>query len=450
MTTADGETTLNYATVNGLSGKVGQNYQEMGMRQGARALSSEENFTRLLSRAEEDGKTSSTAKKFSDTVQESFSETFERGVRDSSAFSMFKNEEKAKLMAAAVQASGGLSIFGNGVRATGEGKYQILGRDGSKIEFNASAEAAEKFNENLSRMRADSLEKAMQTTEGLKYVSTASKQIGAKDAHTYIEQARSVDTMSRGSEVDMMTAYVGDYAVRNHGAVNESTLQQSVMDINRMATGTAEDQDQINRDMQDFLATRYNTMDHNTVLTDINSTRTQVERDQAPIRQEGAAAATEASAAVADNTFIDLRIGLSNPGMDSRKVDGRRTVHDHINDDSGAFDFTSNPLKRVGQEVTRPMDPKPDRPDARNLPGSPGKDFNPGPGFQTPAAFNDPATRPEGISTISGDSAAFGRTNLPTEWDSVKIPGQAAFDNVQDLLNSMNGAEGRERRIKKG
>jgi len=398
--------------VAGLTGKFGLGYRDDAVRKGAHSIASEQTWSRMRQKVEEDSKTSSEAKSFRDTLGNNISEEVGRSVEDGSAFKEVSKETQREILDAG--ASIGLGGVGKtvlsaltlgAVKIDGSvtGKYQLIGDNGKAVEFTASEKEVNALRNTASRLRESALTKTLQTSEGLKYASSLSASDMGKEGHSWIQEAASRETSSTVQDMELMTSFVMFRARKYYGSASMNNLQKTVEDMAAMRTGPPSVQKSLNQEIQEFIADRYRT------LGETNGKRVQREMEEAEFRTTSGirglripveTAAKQATSEVGDNRFDDPRKDLEGPTNDTKKrMENRRAVMEHIVDEDGAFDFGPDPLEQLGRRLSKPMKPGLDAPSARNLPGGPGFEIRE-PATRSPEWLN---THPsEGISTIGG------------------------------------------------
>jgi conjugal transfer mating pair stabilization protein TraG len=425
----------------GLSGKFGLGYREDAVRKGAHSLASEHTWNRMRQKVDEDAVHSSEARSFKEAVNNNVSEETAQRVENGSAFSQVKDETKRNMLEAGMTvglgkgATGLLSALTLGmvdIKGQGGGRYQLIGTEGKKATFTASESEVNSLKNTASEIRETALAKTLQTSEGLKYTSSLSAQDIGKEGYSFIQEAATRDTASTAQDMELMTSYAMHRAERVYGSSSIENIERTAADVSAQRTGSANEQNALNKDIQDFIASRYKTLDNerdgNRVLRDQVAARTRAEAESGGVRRQAGAAATAATAATEDNAYADPRPdNLKRPTDHAREAaQARRGATNAIYEDNGAFDFGSNSLKQLGRDLARPMVPQPDAPDARKMVGAPQEDIK-GPGPQTPASLN--TNPPNGISTLGGTERTFGE-----DWD-MDLEAQKRLEELSKKLD---------------
>ena len=425
----DGKEVVDQVELAGLSGKFGLGYREDAVRKGAHSLASEHAWNRMRQKVDEDVVHSSEARSFKEAVANNVSEETAHRVENGSAFSQVKDETKRNMLEAGMTvglgkgATGILSALTLGmvdIKAQGGGRYQLIGTDGKKATFTASESDVNSLKNTASEIRETALTRTLQTSEGLKYASSLSAQDIGKEGYSFVQEAVARDTASTAQDMELMTSYAMYRAERDYGSTNIENIERASTDVAAQRVGSAKEQNALNKDIQDFIAGRYKSLDNeqdgNWVLRDKAAIRNRVETDIGSVRKQADAAAATAISATGDNTYVDPRPNnIQGPTDHAREAaEARRGAINAVYEDNGAFDFGSNTLKQVGRDLARPMVPQPDTPDARKMVGGPQDEIK-GPGPQTPVSLN--TNPPDGISTlgIGKESASEGGWDINLE-----------------------------------
>jgi conjugal transfer mating pair stabilization protein TraG len=219
--------------------------------------------------------------------------------------------------------------------------------------------------------------------------------------------------------MELMTAYTMTRAQREYGIASVENIERTATDIATQRTGSAVEQNSLNKDIQSFIADRYRTLDNendgNWVLRDKAAIQSRVSGAVGNLRGQTVSAANEAKAATSDNRYDDPRPkNINGPTNHAEKAaDNRRGAINAVYEDNGAFDFGSNTLKQFGRDLARPMIPQPESPDARSLVGGPNSNIT-GPVSHTPTSLN--TNPPNGTSTLgNGPRNSGGSWNIDPE-----------------------------------
>ncbi len=427
----DGREVVDQVELAGLSGKFGLGYREDAVRKGAHSLASENTWNRMWQKVDEDAVHSSEARSFKEAVNDNVSEESARRVENGSAFSQVKDETKRNMIEAGMTvglgkgATGLLSALTLGmvsINAQGRGSYALVGRDGKTATFTASESEVNSLKNTASEIREAALTRTLQTSEGLKYASSLSAQEIGKEGYSFVQEAVARDTTSTAQDMELMTAYAMHRAERDYGSANIENIERAVTDVAAQRAGSAKDQNTLNKDIRDFIASRYKTLDNehdgNRVLGDSAALLNRVETDIWSLKKQADAAAIAATSATGDNTFMDPRPNnFKGPTDHAREAaEARRGAINAAFEDNGAFDFGSNSLKQLGRDLARPMVPQPDVPDARKMVGGPQDEIK-GPGPQTPVKLN--TNPPKALSTLGHGTE--GAPEVPWEIDPEEL-----------------------------
>lgn len=439
----EGREVVDQVELAGMTGKFGLGYREDAVRKGAHSLASEHAWSRMRQKVDEDAVHSSEARSFKEAVANNVSEETAHRVENGSAFSQVKDETKRNMIEAGMTvglgkgATGILSALTLGmvdIKAQGGSRYQLIGTDGKKVTFTASESEVNSLKNTASEIREAALTRTLQTSEGLKYASSLSAQDIGKEGYSFVQEAVTRDTTSTAQDMELMTAYAMRRAERDYGSANIGNIERAATDVSAQRAGSAKEQNALNKDIQDFIASRYKTLDNkqdgNWVLREKTAIGNRVKAEIGSIRKQTDEAAAAATSATGDNTFMDPRPNIFKGPTDHAReaVEARRGAITSIYEDNGAFDFGSNSLKQLGRDLARPMVPQPDIPDATKMVGGPQDDIK-GPAPQTPAYLN--TTSQNGISTLgNGTESASGRG-----WEIV--PDE--LKRLEDLSKKLDG-----------
>jgi len=411
----NGREVVDQVELAGLSGKFGLGYREDAVRKGAHSLASENTWNRMWQKVDEDAVHSSEARSFKEAVNNSISEETAHRVENGSAFSQVKDETKRNMLEAGLSvglgkgASGLLSALTLGmvdIKAQGGGRYQLIGTEGKKASFNASESEINALRNTASEIRESALTQTLQTSEGLKYAASLSSQDVGKEGYSYVREAAARDTASTTQDMELMTAYTMHRANRDYGLASIENIERAATDVAAQRTGTPEEQNSLNRDIQSFISDRYRTLDNekdgNWVLRDKSAIQNIATTSLGKLRGQAGAAKDEAKTATSDNVYNDPRPkDLDQPTTHAAQAaESRRAAINSVYEDNGTFDFGSNTLKQLGRDLARPMVPQPDNPDARNLVGGPDYEIR---GLVPPTPISLNTNPPGGLSTLGND-----------------------------------------------
>jgi conjugal transfer mating pair stabilization protein TraG len=364
----------------GMGAKFGKAYQEVAIDKGAHSLSAGENWHQMWQEVEKDAITSGEARSFKEGLSNAISDSVTQKVADGSAFRQVSDETRSNFVEAA--GSVGFDVFGI-VKAGVGGGYKVVGSNGKSASFSASEEEVAALQEDVRSIREEALVRTMQTSAGRDYAASAAAQNNAAEGWSYLREAATRDTTSTEQNMELMTAYAMDRARWQHGVVDEQSVMAVLDDMAAARSGSGQQQNALNKEIEGWLGERYKLLDTgkdgNWVLRDKAAILNRVTGMLEPRRDAGEGAAERAKAAVADNTFDDPRPGDLRAPTDTveERREARRMGVEHMYDDDGTYDMTSNAFKRLGREIGRPMIPTPRAPDVREWSRKPGESLKP-------------------------------------------------------------------------
>ena len=115
------------------------------------------------------------------------------------------------------------------------GRITTANKDGSSRSFKVSGDAVKRFGEDKQRIRAEAISDTFGSASGLDYLSNLSKQIGASDAYSYLNDARYIQGSSETFGINAMTGFVRDYAINRYGSDSPENIRSSMSSLNNMA-----------------------------------------------------------------------------------------------------------------------------------------------------------------------------------------------------------------------
>ena len=203
----------------------------------------------------------------------------------------------------------------------------VVGNDGEKVSFNVSEDTARAFARDQARVRSDALEKTLQTSQGLDYMTRMAKQIGASEAYSFLRDAKELKSSSTSTGIDIMTGFIEDYAVGRYGSNSVENITAAQKALHDMVTNQGEPG---KRNFDDLVNAylrrqRYTGSTTSAVHQAMSATRAQVE-GQDILK----AAVDQASSRAAGRTAGINQGSFSAPKSDQTMLnpDGQKTIHD--------------------------------------------------------------------------------------------------------------------------
>ncbi|BCO09276.1 hypothetical protein GF1_16520 [Desulfolithobacter dissulfuricans] len=379
----NGNYTATSASVNGVNPiNFATSLQKQRVQAAAHNLASNENYSNLLNQLSQDSLTSTEARSFQDQLKNVEQEKWSRAVEDGSAFSMIKNQSVRQALEGHLKAGGGWNFL---VKFDAGGKASITaqGESGEKVSFNVSEKEAQMFEQQQMRLRTEALSETLQDSKNLSYASNLAKNIGASDAQSYLEQAKTVETDSATYGANLMTAWVRNYAINRFGDDSPENMRRAVDHFNFLATrGGESGVEQLRKDIKGF-ASGYDAWGDTSGLVNetISSTKQQLEAEKVALQDQVnpvADIAADKAAAINDNTFTDPTKGnLQEPSRDKtiKAADEVRTFNEKEKNGEGRIqtsipnmtkeglssaiqNITSEYMTSIKRDVPKPFSPK--------------------------------------------------------------------------------------------
>lgn len=224
-----GNQSLNQASVNGLNPvAVSEMAQSQKVTAASHSLGGSTNWNMLAQQMQKDSQTSSESQTYSDRLDNSLRENWQRSFKDSSSFVHLLDQTTRTQFMGAANVGGGISD----VRLGANGQLSVVGMDGEKVSFNVSEDTAEAFTREQAKVRSLALQETFGSSQGLDYMQNMARQIGATEAYSYLDDARYMSNYSESSGADLTTALVRDYAVERYGSDSPENIRRAIGDFN--------------------------------------------------------------------------------------------------------------------------------------------------------------------------------------------------------------------------
>ncbi|OGR07558.1 MAG: hypothetical protein A2511_09975 [Deltaproteobacteria bacterium RIFOXYD12_FULL_50_9] len=231
VTGADGKevfTSVKMANVSKLG--MGHQVQNSMITKGAEGMSSTENYSALKSYAASHADSNSHAQQFQTSLSNSESKNFSKAIKDGSMVQGIHDQQLQK----ALSAEGGVSLdkFTGGIIKAGAGyKVSTTASDGTRSTVSLTKEEAETLQNNIQRVRTQSLSDTMQNTDNLTFGVQASQNIGATKSASYLKEAQNRVTDSAAFEANLVLAATREVANRDF----DGNMMQAANFINQTA-----------------------------------------------------------------------------------------------------------------------------------------------------------------------------------------------------------------------
>ena len=231
----NGKPVLTEASVNGINPMM---MSETAMHQkitsAAHSLGSSTNWNHVQSALQRASLTNSHAATYSNALSNSIASGWTNTIKHGSGFMHSLDDETRKNLQGALSGGKALSKMTAGM-VGGSASITAIYKDGSKRSFNISEDAAKKFSADQKRIRTEAISDTFGSASGLDYLSNLSKQIGASDAYSYLQDARDIQGSSETFGINAMTGFVRDYAVNRYGSDSPENIQAAISSLNDMA-----------------------------------------------------------------------------------------------------------------------------------------------------------------------------------------------------------------------
>jgi len=116
------------------------------------------------------------------------------------------------------------------------GQLAIVGNDGERVSFNISEDTAKAFSRDEAKVRSEAVAQTFSDGRGLDYLANVAKRIGATEAYSIIDEARSINRSQESYGTDLTTALVKNYARERYGEETPETIRKTISDFNSYVT----------------------------------------------------------------------------------------------------------------------------------------------------------------------------------------------------------------------
>ncbi|WP_163338758.1 conjugal transfer protein TraG N-terminal domain-containing protein [Desulfopila sp. IMCC35008] len=231
----NGNQTLTYAQVNGMNPiSIGQSLQNQLIGSASNSLGGSSNWNMMTRQLQRDSLTSTSAQSYSERLDNSMRSNWQRSFNDSSSF-VHSMDQYSRTQLSSMLNAGGKIGLGLSAGAGGNAQITVMGNDGETVSFNVSEQTAQAFARDQARIRAESIQETFSGSQGLDYLTDISKQIGATESYSFLEDARRVEAATQSYGTNMQTAFVRDYATNQFGDENPASIRKAVGNLAHMA-----------------------------------------------------------------------------------------------------------------------------------------------------------------------------------------------------------------------
>jgi conjugal transfer mating pair stabilization protein TraG len=174
--------------------------------------------------------------------------------------------------------AGGKIGLGVSAGAGGSAQVTILGNAGETVKFDVSEQTAQAFARDQARVRAEAIQDTFTNAQGLDYLTNTSKQMGASEAYSFLNDARKVEAATESFGANMQTAFVKDFTMNHYGDESPDNIRKS---INSLAYTAQQDPARLNKMVEGFVSGYgYGWGETtNTVDSTINATKNRIHED---------------------------------------------------------------------------------------------------------------------------------------------------------------------------
>ena len=320
-----GQHTLTRAMVNNIDPvKMTEMKSHQNIVSASNSLGSSSNWTNLQQQLQKSGLTNSHAQTYANQLSNSTASNWSRSFKDSSSFVHGMDETTRKDFNAAISAG-----FREIVGGSGSGKITVVGSDNERVDFKVSEATDRAFSRNQQRVRSEAIQDTFGDSQGLDYMTNMSKQIGASEAYTYLNDARETRGSSISYGIDAMTGLVQSYAVNRYGSDSPENIRSSINALNDMVTNQGAQGKQNFSDIANSYLSGQGYFSNTTssVHSAMHANRAMVQ-GQDILKGAVNQAAGNASGATSGITPGSVAAPSDSPNPPLQEVDGSRTLHD--------------------------------------------------------------------------------------------------------------------------
>ena len=229
----DGSRITTQALVHGLDPvKVGAMAVQQKVSGAAKTLGSDRNWGMLWQEMKRDSLSGGSSRTYSDTLNNALSSNWKRALNDQSSFIHTLDETQRTQIQGMMGAGGGVKFASLGA----SGQLSVVGADGEVVNFKVTEDTARAFARDEARVRSEAVAQTFSSGRGLDYMATVAKRIGATEAYSIIDEARSINRSQESYGADLTTALVRQYARERYGSETPETIRKTIDDFNSYVT----------------------------------------------------------------------------------------------------------------------------------------------------------------------------------------------------------------------
>jgi len=225
--------TTTQARVHGLDPvKVGAMAVQQKVAGAARTMGSDSTWGMLWQQVQKDSLAGGTSRTYADTLSNALRQSWRRAFSDQSGF-MHTLDETQRTQLQGMLGAGG-KIIGASLGANGQ--LSVVGSNGEAVSFKVTEDTAKAFAKDEARVRSEAVAQTFSDSRGLDYMANVAKRIGATEASSIIDEARSISRSQESYGADLTTALVRNYARERYGEENPETIRKAINDFNKFVT----------------------------------------------------------------------------------------------------------------------------------------------------------------------------------------------------------------------
>ena len=225
--------TTTQASVHGLDPvKVGAMAVQQKVAGAAKTMGSDSNWGMLWQQVQRDSLSGGENRSYSDTLNNSISNSWKRAFNDQSSFIHTLDETQRTQIQGMLGAGGGIKQASIGAN----GQLSVVGSNGDVVNFRVTEDTAKAFSRDEAKVRSEAVAQTFSNGRGLDYLSNVAKRIGATEAYSIIDEAKSISRSQESYGADLTTALVKNYARERYGEETPETIRKTISDFNSYVT----------------------------------------------------------------------------------------------------------------------------------------------------------------------------------------------------------------------
>lgn len=353
-----GNQNLTYAQVNGMNPiSIGQSLQNQLIGSASNTLGGSSNWNMMTRQLQKDSLSSASAQSYSERLDNSMRSNWQRSFNDSSSF-MHSMDQVSRTQLSSMLNAGGRIGLGLSAGVGGSAQISVIGNDGETVSFDVSEQTAQAFARDQARVRAEAIQETFSGSQGLDYLTDISKQIGASESYSFLEDARRVEAATQSYGANIQTAFVRDFAGNHFGDESPDSIRKAMGSLAYMAQDNPQ---ALNRMVDGFVSGNGYGWGHtsNQVSSAMNSVSNRTHDDailKGAVDHTTNAAKQKASGVTPSSLVPPDQKGLREPDSNSArdKADHLRNVARH--EESGEGRIRTTPTGMANEGVGKVFD----------------------------------------------------------------------------------------------